>query len=74
MSKPGMDTIPRIDVCNLSGSMEDMTRIACELKEAFTKIGFAAVINHNISQKDVSAFRDLKKYKCWTCLGMFHIT
>ena len=47
--------IPVLDVKSLTTTEEDLQQLADQIRNAFTKIGFVAIINHNISHDVVSA-------------------
>ena len=46
--------VPVLDVKSLTTAEEDLQQLADQIRNAFTKIGFVAITNHNISHDIVS--------------------
>ena len=46
--------VPVLDVKSLTTTEEDLQQLSDKIRNAFTKIGFVAITNHNISHDIVS--------------------
>ncbi len=53
MAVEGSSEVPLVDLRGLSSAECDLQEIATQIHHAFTTIGFVAVMNHNITQKEV---------------------
>ncbi len=56
-------TVPEIDLSPLSSDSEEgLQKVAREVKEIFTSIGFAYLVNHQISHRDMDAIFSASKF------------